>query len=369
MSRPPLAALRPFGVTASILLLAGCAASRQSFFGDGFFAKITPYRIEIVQGNVITSEQAARIKPGLSRLQVRDILGTPLLADPFHGDRWDYIFTIRRDGLPNQRRSVVVWFEGDTLKTIEAPDLPSEREFVARHQPRARSPKVPVLELTEAQRKPPAAAAAARRGRHHARRTGRPCPQLPAAGGLNAMATVNIAVAGAGGRMGHMLIEAVLASGDCRLSGALDVAGSPALGADAGAFLGRSTGVAVTADLRRGLEGADVLIDFTRPEGTLAHLAVCRELGVRMVIGTTGFDAAAEGRHRRGGHGAADRAGAEHERGRERDAAPAGPGRAFAGDRATTSRSSRPTTATRSTRPAAPRWPWARPWRARWAAT
>ena len=100
---------------------------------------------------------------------------------------------------------------------------------------------------------------------------------------------LNIAVAGASGRMGHMLIEAVLASGDCRLSGALDVAGSPALGTDAGAFLGRPTGVAVTSDLRQGLAGADVLIDFTRPEGTLAHLAVCRAVGVHAVIGTTGF--------------------------------------------------------------------------------
>ena len=106
------------------------------------------------------------------------------------------------------------------------------------------------------------------------------------------MATVNIAVAGAGGRMGHMLIEAVLGSGDGRLSGALDVPGSPALGHDAGAFLGRSTGVTVTADPAQGLAGADVLIDFTRPEGTLAHLAVCRERGVRMVISTTGFSAA-----------------------------------------------------------------------------
>lgn len=103
------------------------------------------------------------------------------------------------------------------------------------------------------------------------------------------MSTVSIAVAGASGRMGRMLVEAVLASPDCRLSGALDVPGSPALGQDAGAFLGRTTGVAVTADLRAGLAGADVLIDFTRPEGTLAHLALCRELGVRMVVGTTGF--------------------------------------------------------------------------------
>ncbi|MCC9596568.1 MULTISPECIES: 4-hydroxy-tetrahydrodipicolinate reductase [unclassified Rubrivivax] len=103
------------------------------------------------------------------------------------------------------------------------------------------------------------------------------------------MNPVAIAVAGASGRMGRMLVEAVLDSEGCRLSGALDVPGSPALGQDAGAFLGRTTGVAVTADLRAGLAGADVLIDFTRPEGTLAHLALCRELGVRMVIGTTGF--------------------------------------------------------------------------------
>ena len=98
-----------------------------------------------------------------------------------------------------------------------------------------------------------------------------------------------IAIAGASGRMGRMLVEAVLASGDCSLAGALDVAGSPALGQDAGAFLGRATGVLITGDLHAGLAGAEVLIDFTRPEGTLAHLAVCRALGVRAVIGTTGF--------------------------------------------------------------------------------
>jgi 4-hydroxy-tetrahydrodipicolinate reductase len=100
---------------------------------------------------------------------------------------------------------------------------------------------------------------------------------------------LKIAIAGAGGRMGRMLIEAVLASNDCQLHGALDVAGSPSIGSDAGLFLGRRTGVAITADLRAGLLGADVLIDFTRPEGTLAHLAICRELGLRGVIGTTGF--------------------------------------------------------------------------------
>ncbi|MDE1947231.1 MAG: 4-hydroxy-tetrahydrodipicolinate reductase [Burkholderiales bacterium] len=103
------------------------------------------------------------------------------------------------------------------------------------------------------------------------------------------MTPLRIAVAGASGRMGRMLVEAVLAQGDCRLAGALDIASSPALGQDAGAFLGRRTGAVIASDLRTGLADADVLIDFTRPEGTLAHLAVCRELGVGMVIGTTGF--------------------------------------------------------------------------------
>ncbi|MCU0773011.1 MAG: 4-hydroxy-tetrahydrodipicolinate reductase [Ideonella sp.] len=98
-----------------------------------------------------------------------------------------------------------------------------------------------------------------------------------------------VAVAGASGRMGRMLIEAVLESEDLALAGALDQAGSPAIGSDAAAFLGRPCGVSVVDDLAAGIAAADVLIDFTRPEGTLAHLAACRARGVRAVIGTTGF--------------------------------------------------------------------------------
>jgi len=98
-----------------------------------------------------------------------------------------------------------------------------------------------------------------------------------------------IAVAGASGRMGHMLIEAIQASVDCSLAGALDIAASAAIGQDAMAFLGLTGGVTITADLSAGLKGAQVLIDFTRPEGTLAHLQICRALGVNAVIGTTGF--------------------------------------------------------------------------------
>ena len=100
---------------------------------------------------------------------------------------------------------------------------------------------------------------------------------------------MKIAIAGSSGRMGRMLIEAVLATDDLQLHGALDVAGSPALGQDAGAFLGRTTGVIIRAELDGALSGADVLIDFTRPEGTLAHLTACARLGVNAVVGTTGL--------------------------------------------------------------------------------
>ncbi len=98
-----------------------------------------------------------------------------------------------------------------------------------------------------------------------------------------------IAVAGASGRMGHMLIEAIRLSHHCTLAGALDVAASPAIGNDATAFLGQQSDVLIHADIRQGLKDAQVLIDFTRPEGTMAHLAACRALGVKLVIGTTGF--------------------------------------------------------------------------------
>jgi outer membrane protein assembly factor BamE len=123
---------------------------RQS--SDSFLGLITPYRIDIVQGNVVTREQAAQLRPGMSRLQVREIVGTPLVADLFHADRWDYIFTIRRPGTEPQRRSVVLLFDGETLKSVEAPDLPTEREFVASIT-RERKIEPRVLELTEAQRK------------------------------------------------------------------------------------------------------------------------------------------------------------------------------------------------------------------------
>ena len=101
---------------------------------------------------------------------------------------------------------------------------------------------------------------------------------------------MRIAIAGASGRMGRMLVEAVLDAPDAQLVGALDVAGSASVGRDAGDFLGRATGVAITDDIDAGIADAQFLIDFTRPAGTLAHLRACATRGAAMVIGTTGFD-------------------------------------------------------------------------------
>jgi len=100
---------------------------------------------------------------------------------------------------------------------------------------------------------------------------------------------MKLAVTGAGGRMGRALIEAILGSEEFQLSGALEVGGSAVLGHDAGETAGRPCGVRVVSDPAKALVGADCLVDFTRPEGTLAYLEQCLKARVRMVIGTTGF--------------------------------------------------------------------------------
>ncbi len=101
---------------------------------------------------------------------------------------------------------------------------------------------------------------------------------------------MKIAVAGASGRMGRMLVEAIAAAPDATLAGALDVHGSASVGLDAGAFSGQLAGVAIQSDLALGLAGCEYLIDFTRPEGTLKHLDYCAANGIKLIIGTTGFD-------------------------------------------------------------------------------
>jgi len=106
------------------------------------------------------------------------------------------------------------------------------------------------------------------------------------------MSTIRVAIAGSTGRMGSTLIEAVLADPSLRLGAALEQPGHRMLGHDAAESLGKTSGVRVTDDVGAALGAADVLIDFTRPQGTLAHLERCAALGKSMVVGTTGFSAA-----------------------------------------------------------------------------
>ena len=136
------------------LLLGGCTTLSNTAV-DTISRVISVYKVDVVQGHVVTREQLAALSPGQTRAEVQDILGTPLLADPFHPDRWDYAFSLRRDGKVVQRRNVVVWFENDHVKRVEASeDLPSEREFVTSINPSTgRKPRPePKLALTAEER-------------------------------------------------------------------------------------------------------------------------------------------------------------------------------------------------------------------------
>ena len=114
---------------------------------------VTPYKMDIVQGNFVSKEQVEALKPGMTRAQTRDILGTPLLTSIFHADRWDYVFTFKRQGLEPQSRKVTVYFKGDAMERLDADPLPTETEFVTSLDSGRSSAKVPVLELTEQQLK------------------------------------------------------------------------------------------------------------------------------------------------------------------------------------------------------------------------
>jgi outer membrane protein assembly factor BamE len=145
-------------------LLAACALSGCSTISSltsginepasikGFIAFIAPYKPDVIQGNVVTTEQITQVKPGMTKVQVKEILGSPLITDPFHADRWDYVFTLRRQGFDDQQRSFVVLFEKDQVLKIDAPVLPSEDEFVAAISRKKLPSTTRKLELTDAER-------------------------------------------------------------------------------------------------------------------------------------------------------------------------------------------------------------------------
>lgn len=127
--------------------LASCSSVDRA--STSLVSVITPYKIDIVQGNFVSREQAAALKPGMNRNQVKNILGTPLLMSVFHADRWDYVFTFKRQGREPQSRRVSVFFKDDTLTRIEADELPTEAEFVASLDSGRSTGAVPVLDMSQ----------------------------------------------------------------------------------------------------------------------------------------------------------------------------------------------------------------------------
>ena len=139
------------------LLAIACGACALALPGCGSFDSasrniaswVTPYKIEIVQGNFVSREQVEALKPGMPRAQVRDILGTPLLTDVFHANRWDYVFTMKRRGVKPIERKLTVFFNGDMLDRFDSDEMPAEAEFVATLDTGRKPAKPPVLEATE----------------------------------------------------------------------------------------------------------------------------------------------------------------------------------------------------------------------------
>jgi outer membrane protein assembly factor BamE len=142
---------RKFSARLTLLLLASVslvACGNLNRASNSVAGLVTPYKIDIVQGNFVSKEQANALQTGMSRAQVRDILGTPLLTSLFHADRWDYIFTFKRQGVDPQARKVTVFFKGDLLERVEADPLPTENEFVASLDSGKKTGPAPLLEMS-----------------------------------------------------------------------------------------------------------------------------------------------------------------------------------------------------------------------------
>ena len=160
MPRPPVRHAGRVTLALCVAALVGACSSFNEATRDMANA-LTLYKPEVVQGNFVSKEQVAQLQPGMTRLQVRDLLGTPLMTSLFHEGRWDYVFTIERQGVKPQQYRLTLFFNGDALDRFEGDEMPSENEFVQRIG-RDKTYKVPPLEATEEQlAKFPAAGASA----------------------------------------------------------------------------------------------------------------------------------------------------------------------------------------------------------------
>lgn len=145
----PAMPLRPMRsalvAAAAIVVLSGCSTAG----GNSVLNALAPYKISVVQGNFVSKEQVDALQKGMSRDQVRNVLGTPLVTSLFHSERWDYVFTLKRQGVEPQKRHLTVYFRNDVMDHVEGDPMPSEAEFVSTLDTRKRLGKVPRLEATE----------------------------------------------------------------------------------------------------------------------------------------------------------------------------------------------------------------------------
>ena len=136
---------------ALVLPLALAACSSVSDASRSAMHKLTPYKVEVVQGNVVTKEQVQALQPGMSRQQIREILGSPLMTSVFHSDRWEYVFTMKRQGVAEQTRKLTVFFQGDSFVRAQGDEMPSEEEFIASLSKPKGKLKIPPMQDTPGQ--------------------------------------------------------------------------------------------------------------------------------------------------------------------------------------------------------------------------
>lgn len=140
-------------VAVACVVLASCSSKTMSSSSVNPVNWITPYKIDVIQGNFVSKEQVEQLQAGMSRDQVKALLGTPLMTSLFHADRWDYVFTLKRQGVEPQAFKYTVFFKGDQLERFSGDAMPSEAEFISTLSNKRTLGKVPVLEATEEQLK------------------------------------------------------------------------------------------------------------------------------------------------------------------------------------------------------------------------
>jgi len=134
-------------------MLASCSSGTMSSSSINPVNWITPYKVDVIQGNFVSREQVEQLQAGMTRDQVKAVLGTPLLTSLFHADRWDYVFTLKRQGVEPQAFKYTVFFKGDQLERFAGDSMPSEAEFISTLSNKRVLGKVPVLQATEEQLK------------------------------------------------------------------------------------------------------------------------------------------------------------------------------------------------------------------------